>query len=178
MHTPLKSRLVMWSFYNGLPYPHLGHLQISCCPPTVSQFGWRAILTFQVSPVSNRPRGVGERKERGEIMFTFKHSSILAYIYTLILNLFGHFYYSWGQKAIVEAKQKNFCKYLPLSPFIIGRGHKANGLRASLEVTPVSIGIYRFLHPCWDSEESKSSEDTVPTLWALWLNGRCCCCCC
>ena len=99
-HTPLKSRLVMWSFYNALPYLYLGHLQISCCPPTVSQFGWRAIIsTFQVSPVGNPSQGVGGEKGKGRDYVHFlRHSSTLAYIYAYLKCLWSFLLFPEGRK--------------------------------------------------------------------------------
>ena len=74
-----------------------------------------------------------------------------------------------GQKAIVEAKKKkNFCKYLPLSPFIIGRGHKATK-HVLLEVIPCTNRYLQIPPSMLGSEESKSSEDTVPILWSLMI---------
>lgn len=87
----------------------------------------------------------------------------------LILNLFGHFYYSQRAESNSRSKKKkNFCKYLPLSPFIIGRGHKATK-HVLLEVIPC-INRYLQIPPSMlGSEESKSSEDTVSTLWSLMI---------
>ena len=102
-------------------------------------------------------------------MFTFSDTVVFWHIYTLILNLFGHFYYSQRAESNSRSKKKkNLGKYLPLSTFIIGRGHKATK-HLLIEVIPC-INRYLQIPPSMlGSEESKSSEDTVSTLWSLMI---------